>query len=62
MHDPRIAAGAPRLMQMADGKITESGEVNSSDGGELALAEEQSPWHSFDGRSLAQYISSTGAD
>jgi putative ABC transport system ATP-binding protein len=26
-HDPRIAAGAPRLMQMNDGRIAESGDV-----------------------------------
>jgi putative ABC transport system ATP-binding protein len=31
-HDPRIAAGAPRLMHMDDGRIAESSEVLTRDG------------------------------
>ena len=31
-HDPRIAAGAPRLMHMDDGRIAESGDVLTKDG------------------------------
>ncbi len=36
-HDPRIAAGAPRLMQMDDGHVTESNEALSEDGLRISM-------------------------